>query len=321
MESNTVETASQSLLRAVNSPEGTMDHVTEILASHAHSLILVGRSAQRWMGSAGCANNALESITSDLVETGQWVLHNPGPHLVETIFPSVECDADVVLRRTEVRNECEYEYLCLWLETTYRLSVDTCPVVEVPDVYSWHHVLMEETWHPAIGREDGWWVGPRLHPDTKVPNLPERAIQPSLFHEGWPRGISSTKHFPVHIPSLPAYLDALIYHVTRYKISKPGLASIASWQIRNLTRYLYLELPRQQLPLLMELEEDQFMEEYLRNYKRKPFFVYRAVGGNELEATRVKEWDPASYPEWCDTMKHSSEKVQRGAEAYRSRKV
>jgi hypothetical protein len=76
---------------------------------------------------------------------------------------------------------------------------------------------------------------------------------------------------------------------------------LASWIIRNLTRYLYLELPHQQLPLLIELEEDEYMEEYLRDYKRKPRFVYR-----EGRGTQVQEWDPTSYPDWCKAEKSDS---------------
>jgi hypothetical protein len=114
------------------------------------------------------------------------------------------------------------------------------------------------------------------------------------FSERLPRGKSPSNDYPVLVPSLPAYLDALIFHATHYKQSKQNFALLASWIIRNLTRYLYLELPHQQLPLLMELEEDEYMEEYLRDFKRKPCFVYQRGLG-----TRVQEWDPTSYPDWC----------------------
>jgi hypothetical protein len=62
------------------------------------------------------------------------------------------------------------------------------------------------------------------------------------------------------------------------------------------------------LQRLIELEEDEFLEEYHWNYERKPIFVYTAVCGNELEATRVKEWNLTSYPEWCGAIKQSPEK-------------
>jgi hypothetical protein len=61
--------------------------------------------------------------------------------------------------------------------------------------------------------------------------------------------------------------------------------AIGSLQIRNLAQYLNFQLLDQQVPLLMELEGDEFMEWYLRNYKGKPFFVRKAIRGNELEAT------------------------------------
>jgi hypothetical protein len=134
-----------------------------------------------------------------------------------------------------------------------------------------------------------------------VPNLPEYAKQPTIFPTWLPRGKDPSNNIPIFIPSLPAHLDALIYQATQYRHSKPELAELASWEIRNLTRYLYLELPHQQLRLLIEIEEDDFIDHYLQNYKRKPVFVYRRVPGtdSEFESTRVKEWDPSSYPDWC----------------------
>ncbi|KAH7555232.1 hypothetical protein BM1_06855 [Bipolaris maydis] len=292
---------------------GTMDHVLEILAVHSHPLILAGWSAQRWMGSAGLMDtscdilvrdSALKSVASDLVETGHWEVHQPSPPMPREPFPCSdrESDADFVLRRIDAEDESEYRHLILWSESTYHVSVDDCPLIEVPDVYPWNHVLIEERWHPAIGQENRWWFGPRLHPDTKVRNLPERATPPTLFPKGAPRGKSPTNTHSVYILSIPAYMDTLVYHMIHYKLSKPGLATLASLQIANLTRYLYLELPHQQLPLLIELEEDEFMEEYLRNYQRKPFFVFREAHSGGLESARVKEWDADSYPSWCRTI-------------------
>ena len=93
-------------------------------------------------------------------------------------------------------------------------------------------------------------------------------------------------------------MDALVYHTTRYWKSKNGMALDSACIVSNLVRYLYLELPHQQLPQLMELEEDGYMEEYFKDYKRKPFLVYRIVEG-VFESQQVKLWDPSSYPEWC----------------------
>ncbi|KAH6616793.1 hypothetical protein C7974DRAFT_442602 [Boeremia exigua] len=278
-----------------------MDHIVDIMVSHHHPVVLVGSSAQRWMGSAGALsricdllikNSGLQSIGKALIQSGHWKKANPKEQLGLHEVP--ESEADIFLQRTKVEDENEYEYLCLWSETTYHINVDTCPFVEVPDFYPWFVVLIEEKWHPAIGREDGWWYGPRLCSETKLRNLSEGAVAARTFSERFPRGKSPSNNHPILVPSLPAYLDALVFQATHYRESKQELALFASWIIRNLVRYLYLELPHQQLPLLIELEEDDYMEEYLRDYKRKPFFVYQEGVG-----TQVHKWDPASYPDWC----------------------
>jgi hypothetical protein len=290
-----------------------MDHVVDIMASHNHPVVLVGSSAQRWMGSAGgltricdllTKDSALQSIGTALIQSGHWkdARLNEQSDLDEQsdlneqsdLDELPESEADIFLQRTNIEDDNEYAYLCLWSETTYHINVDECSFVEVPDFYPWYKVLIEEKWHPAIGREDGWWYGPRLSSETKLLNLPERAVAAWTFFEGLPRGKSPSNDYPILVPSLPAYLDALIFHATRYRQSKPYFALLASRIIRNLTRYLYLELPHQQLPLLIELEEDEYMEGYLRNFKRKPCFVYQRGLG-----TRVQEWDPTSYPDWC----------------------
>jgi hypothetical protein len=212
---------------------GSTDHVLDVLASHNHPAVLVGSSAQRWMGSAGMLTNgcdmlirdsALSSIASYLVKTAHWEAHDPDAPPPWEICPPTERDADFVLRRIDIIHDSEYHSLSLWTETTCHISVDDRPTVEVPVVYPWQQILVEEQWHPAINRDDGWWYGPRLHPDSKLPNLPERAKPPTLFSKGLPRGKSATHDQPVSIPSLPTYLDALIYHITRYhQYSKPGL--------------------------------------------------------------------------------------------------
>ena len=68
-------------------------------------------------------------------------------------------------------------------------------------------------------------------------------------------------------------MDALVYHTTRYRKSKNGTAVHAAWIVKNLVRYLYLELPHQQLPLLMEMD-------------------------GEFEAQQIRSWDPSSFPDW-----------------------
>jgi hypothetical protein len=79
-----------------------------------------------------------------------------------------------------------------------------------------------------------------------------------------------------------------------YAESKPELARNASWFIRNLTRYLYLEVSPRRHAIAFQLDEpyDTMMEEYTSKYRRKP----RIVPLSPEKVVQVQEWDPATYP-------------------------
>jgi hypothetical protein len=308
---SSLETTQSLAPQSVAPQEGSLDHILDVLASHDHPFILIGPAAQRWMGSNGTMTdicevliktNAVHTIASDLAATRKWEVHASERRTSHSHDPISMCDADLVLRRVHIENANEFYYLALWSEESYHVNVSKCATVEVPDVYAWQPILVEETWHPALHRENNnnnWWFGPRVHPDTSVPNSPPTAHAPRIFFPGLPRGRSATHTRPILVLSLPTYIDALIHHATHYKISKPGLWFVSNWQLRNLTRYLYLELDHQQLPLLIELEEYESMEKYLERFVRKPRFVYGRDGRGEFRAVRVREWERESYPEWC----------------------
>jgi hypothetical protein len=308
MTHNKTQTTDDSAPSPVAAEDGSFDHVLKILACHHHPFLLVGCAAQRWMGSAGTMtdlceilirHHMLKAIALDLLATGRWQVNERDSEGSFGNDAVAKCDADIVLRRTHIEDNNEFPYLALWSEITYHMDVDRCAAIEVPDVYCWQPILVEESWHPAMNRPNGWWYGPRVHPDTKVLNSTGSAHPNAIFFSNHPRGKSSSNPHTVFVPGLTSYLDSLIHHVTNYKISKPGLWALSSWQLRNLTRYLYLELDHQKLPLLIELEESEFMEGYLNRFVRKPKFVYRRDENGEFEATKVREWDPESYPEWC----------------------
>ena len=44
--------------------------------------------------------------------------------------------------------------------------------------------------------------------------------------------------------------------------------------------------------------EDGYMEEYFKNYKRRPTFVYGYRVDGEFEAQQIRSWDPSSFPDW-----------------------
>lgn len=313
MSLNERSSQSSSQIQQSNAQEGSLDHVLSVLAIHNHPFILVGLTAQRWMGSAGnltntcdilIRDNSIDRIATSLISTNHWVLYEPGADEVDSWCAGAEFEADIVLIRHTYTNENEFLFLCLWTESTYHINVDNVDKVEVPDVYPWQIILIESAWHPALHRTDGWWFGPHLNPDvySAHPHLPITAAAPRIITHGLPQGRSAGHTQKIFVPSLCPYLDALVYHKRYYQKSKPGLAVESGLQISNLTRYLYLELEGQRNALLMMMEEDEFMETYLKGYKRKPFFVYGTKeqdGKNVLLSKRVQKWDPNSYPDWC----------------------
>jgi hypothetical protein len=117
----------------------TMDHIVDIMASHNHPVVMVGSSAQRWMGSAGALSricdllikdSALQSIGTALIQSGHW--RNASPKEQSDLDQQPEFEADLFLQRTKIEDEDECAYLCLWSETTYHINVDSCPFVQVP---------------------------------------------------------------------------------------------------------------------------------------------------------------------------------------------
>ncbi|OAL53586.1 hypothetical protein IQ07DRAFT_608935 [Pyrenochaeta sp. DS3sAY3a] len=281
---------------------GILDEICPVFRTYNHPLILVGMVAHRWMGSRGFSdhttidvllrNGQLHSITSDLVRTGHWekcdvqelerLLENDETDLIpKDLELALLGEADVVLERTH-HDRHQIYYMRFWSEETYRIKIDSCSLVEVPDVYAWNSYLMEEEYHPAIDRTDGWWFGPDIRPK------PTDCILPTLPH-GKPLGSSER----IFIPSIPTFIQALWAQHVELADSKPQSASIAKWFIRNLTRYLYLEVSPKRHAIAFQLDNpyDVMMEEYELNYKRKPMVI--AYAGHAIE---VKVWDPSTYP-------------------------
>lgn len=290
-----------------NEGAGTIDHVFDVLNKHEHPLVLVGHVAHRWMGCASYVDegfdlvirkNQMNSIVAGLIETSHWTTFNCRKEL--EIFESDPkwplsknggyrmlllylCDADVGLQNVDLEG-FRFDYMRVWSDETYHIDIDRCPFVEVPELHPWNTFLVEKEFDPALQRE--WRYGPRT--------LDQARDGCHFLSTVYPRAKGLNNRSPIFVLRIPAYLDALVYRTTHYQTSKPELVSIANWQIRNLTRYLYLELPHQKNAILfqVEAETERYMEPYFERYVRKPRFVLTRLNG----MVRVHEWDPATNP-------------------------
>lgn len=297
--------------RANDIDEGTIDHVFDILNRYSHPFILVGNVAHRWMGCAssvdGCFDIVLRKpqvlyIVADLVKTGYWATvdcHTEFSQILDSeadraLFRDGEhvgfcrylCEADTVLRWVGVE-AIGFEFVTIWTDETFHINVDNCELVEVPELHAWSPFLVEKQFHPSLHRDDGWFYGPNTLDDAGD----HYRIFSTIFHRA--KGAQNTT--PINVLSIPAYLDALVYQSTHYETYKHELASLADWQIRNLTRYLFLELPHQRDSVLfhVEAETENFLLPYFARWKRKPHYVTSRSKGLVL----VNDWDPKSYPE------------------------
>ncbi|KAH8717114.1 hypothetical protein GQ44DRAFT_775655 [Phaeosphaeriaceae sp. PMI808] len=117
---------------------------------------------------------------------------------------------------------------------------------------------------------------------------PTDCIFPTLPY-GKPLGSSEQ----IFIPSIPTFIQAMWSQQVDYAESKPELARYASWFIRNLTRYLYLEVSPRRHAIVFQIDEpcDAMMEEYVSKYRRKS----RIVPLSPEKVVWVQEWDPPEY--------------------------
>ncbi|KFZ17892.1 hypothetical protein V502_04374 [Pseudogymnoascus sp. VKM F-4520 (FW-2644)] len=296
-----------------NAAEGTIDHVLDILNEYSHPFILVGHVALRWMGCSSSVDagfdlvlrtSQLPAIVTSLVETGFWTtfdcpkafeafrsdaVRQDLENAEEKRLLEYLCEADAVPRWEGIEG-IGFSYMRLWTDEAYHIDVDASPLVEVPELYPWNPFLVEKEFHPALRRDDGWFYGPRILDDAAANNGAD-----GIFNTLYQRSKGDRNTSPINILSIPAYLDALVYHKTHYATSKHGLAFVADVQINNLTKDLFLELSHQMNPLLFQVEEktENYLQPYFAGWKRRPRYVRSLTKGR----VPVNTWDPDSYPE------------------------
>lgn len=146
---------------------GIIDEICPVLREHEHPLVLVGLVAHRWMGARGFTEYPvidillrtaqLQAIMSDLVRTGHWKAFD-----ASVLEKRLECtqtqslrEADIVLERTH-HEQLQIYYIRFWSEDTYRISIDECTLIEVPDVYCWSPFPIREI--PSRDKSHGWVV-------------------------------------------------------------------------------------------------------------------------------------------------------------------
>lgn len=236
------------------------EHIFEVLQKYYHPFVLVGLPASRWMGCASCADDGfdmvirtdqIQAISTDLVNTGHWEvfdaqleretfeakIYDPRDE-IERRFLGLCSEANIVLMNMNLKDlGLRSSHLRLWSEETYLFSIDMALLVEVPRLFAKHICLAEEDFHPSANRQDSWFYGPALLSRS------DRSAPEFAPYQSQSKGVTERLRV-FYVPRIPAYLDVLVAQYARYnRNNKRQLSSAANFQIRNLTRYLFLELP------------------------------------------------------------------------------
>jgi hypothetical protein len=147
----------------------------------------------------------------------------------------------------------------LWSETVYQLQVKDVEPVAVMDIHAWNLVLVEERFATV--------------PEVAINTFTART---SKGVRTVPKILSSSRRFPIYVPSIPRICDALLdqlrYRITHAENFPRKLGNRPSYHLSNLVRYLYLERESQLELLLSQLAERNRaeMKEKASTFKRKP---------------------------------------------------
>lgn len=214
---------------------GYLDNVLTVFQSHHHPFILVGTLAMRWYGiriqeqkeiDILIRSNNLQAIIDDLVASGLWEIssnYSEDKSMVNTT------DVREVWLKSRLYDPV-FEYLRLWPEDLYQLSVNFCNVITVPDVYALNEVLLEEEYY----RDPYGLPGPpRLGSLAKF-NL---RVQPCIQM----RAKILRRDIAIYVITIEDHLNALLDQRKLEILTKRNNGNVPEWHIRKFIRYLYLE--------------------------------------------------------------------------------
>ena len=232
---------------------GYLDNVLSIFDQHDHPFVLVGQYGMQWAGvnyigrpeiDILVRSSQIQAITSDLVNSGEWkrLRFSPYADVSDEIFHYIPGSLDDIwLEVTGDRVLCPYmglRYLRLWPEEVYKLSVDGCSKLEVPDISPNNCVVLEDEYL----RDPDKLIGPPLLKKKK--RFPEdfdtRALLAVEHRAKWHR-----RDVPIFVPLIAEFLNAHLeqfqeHHEFREEFEL-GIGSRAGNALRLFIRYLYLD--------------------------------------------------------------------------------
>ena len=289
-----------SLSNPIYCGQGYLDEILTIFEKHNHPFIIVDNLAMRWMGCKNLAQlvsvlfrlsfdryklimaqdvdvlvrrSQLSDIVSDILPTGNWYEEKPEEREKMGDYPYT--DGETVLRAAPSHHSL-YRCLRLWAEDLYFLSVDG-PKIEIPDISAWQTTIVEQRYHPEIKER---MYGPKhvgVHEPGILPPPEYQAKSPDM-------------KVSIFIPTIARYLEARLQQDKQPRSLRTRRGITSSFDIRNLFRYVFLDLPHQQKKILPELSDvgRKYMIHKIQTYKRK--FTYK-IDESTMKFIKIIPWE------------------------------
>ena len=260
---------------------GYLDSALLIFQKHNHPFILVSTFAMIWSGSNNMPEREIdvlvrssqqESLVNDLVASGEWKIANdrvpdyaitPKGIITKTVTAKSVNSKSVWLK--SCHEDPLLEYLRLWPEELYKLSID-CNKIEVPDVSASQPVLLEEEYY----RDPYERFGPRRLSTRTGCILPRLQCRAKIMQQ----------EIPIFIPTIEDHLNAYLDQLREELDTGFVSGGYPKWQIRNFIRFLYLDwAPTREwlMTCKIRVQNRDLMTERFSKFRRKLLILYDPV--------------------------------------------
>lgn len=267
---------------------GYLDNVLTIFSSHNHPFILVGALAMQWSGSNPLPDIAIDILVStsqvhaildDLIASHEWTLSSyPASETSFGMNTYQNCSSvkDFWLVSTEPNSSgtLGFQYLRLWPEHLYHISIADCTKLENPDLIPRMCVLKEEEYY----RDPHNRFGPR-----RLSVLEARSEQ--ILLPASSRCRLRSRNIAIYIPSIQDHLNALLYQRREEYTTGRRCGNAPEWHINNFIRYHVWDWPPASGWLLNEkVREDnrKDIRSMLKRFVRKRYVRHDKVLGKIL---------------------------------------
>ena len=252
---------------------GYLDHVLLTFKQHNHPFVLIGVYARIWNGVHSLCwdtidilvvNQKMASIAESLVTTGNWSFSTTSTGCLVHGQTNICSCGELRLQHTGdgLGPHQRLKYLHFYTEDLYKLSVQSCLELEVPDLCNRLAMTFEEEYIRDPHRRFGPMTWEVVKADKNEDHI--------LF-EIQARSPGNT--FPIHVPSISSHLNAILQQLEHTSTICFAYGRCAVDHLHAFIRDHYLDwapTARWLLDFKIAASNRERMEEYIKDHDRDP---------------------------------------------------